>query len=91
MSMAGPKPRPWKDCSGHSYSPHWDWVAGLRQDLGPRESRSFVAFGLRGMAPQWFEVSATGYVGEGGRAAARLSSGYSLLLTNRLCCNRSWR
>jgi len=69
---------------GHSFSPRWDWVVGLRQDLRPRTQRSFVAAGVRGLAPQWFEVSATAYLGEGGRAAARLGVEYSLLITNRL-------
>lgn len=69
---------------GHSFAPRWDWLAGLRQDLEPRPTRTFAAFGLRGLAPQWFEVSAMAYVGEGGRTAARLESSYSLLLTNRL-------
>jgi copper resistance protein B len=69
---------------GHSFAPRWDWVAGLRQEFRPRESRSFVALGVQGLAPQWFEVTALAYVGEGGRTAARLSTEYSLLLTNRL-------
>ncbi len=69
---------------GHAFSSRWDWVVGLRQDIRPRESRSFLAFGLRGLAPQWFEVTAMAYAGEGGRTALRFSSEYSLLLTNRL-------
>jgi copper resistance protein B len=69
---------------GHSFAPRWDWVAGVRQDLQPRAARSFVAVGVRGLAPQWFEVAATAYLGEGGRTAARLSIEYRLLFTNRL-------
>lgn len=69
---------------GHSFAPRWDLVAGVRQDLRPRAARSFVAFGVQGLAPQWFEVAALVYVGEGGRTAARFSTEYSLLLTNRL-------
>lgn len=69
---------------GRSFAPRWDWVAGLRQELRPREPRTFVGLGVRGLAPQWFEVSAMAYVGEGGRTAARLSTQYSLLFTNRL-------
>jgi copper resistance protein B len=69
---------------GRSFAPRWDWVAGLRQELRPREPRTFAGVGVRGLAPQWFEVSAMAYVGEGGRTAARLSTQYSLLFTNRL-------
>jgi copper resistance protein B len=69
---------------GHSFAPRWDWMLGLRQDLEPGEARSLLALGLRGLAPQWFEIAATVYVGEGGRTAARLETTYSLLFTNRL-------
>lgn len=69
---------------GHSFAPRWDWLVGARQDLRPREPRSAVAFGLQGLAPQWFEVTAMGYVGEGGRTSVRLGSEYTLLFTNRL-------
>lgn len=69
---------------GHSIAPRWDLVAGVRQEFQPLEARSFVAFGVQGLAPQWFEVSAVAYVGGDGRTAARFASEYSLLLTNRL-------
>jgi copper resistance protein B len=69
---------------GHAFSPWWDWVAGVRQDLKPGPDRTYAAFGLRGLAPQWFEVSLTGYVGTGGRTMARFETEYDLLLTNRL-------
>ncbi len=69
---------------GHSFAPRWDWLVGARQDIRPRQPRSSIAFGLQGLAPQWFEVSAMGYVGEGGRTSVRLSSEYTLLFTNRL-------
>lgn len=69
---------------GRSFSPRWDWVAGVRQDFRPRTERTFVALGLRGLAPQWFDVAATAYLGEGGRTAAWISVAGSLLFTNRL-------
>lgn len=69
---------------GHAFAPWWDWVAGLRQDFRPGENRTFAAFGLQGLAPQWFEVSLTGYVGTGGRTLARIEAEYELLFTNRL-------
>lgn len=69
---------------GHAFSPWWDWVVGVRQDFRPGGSKTFAAFGLQGLAPQWFEVSLTGYVGEGGQTAARFEAEYELLLTNRL-------
>lgn len=69
---------------GRSVSPWWDVVAGVRHDFAPGASQSFVAVGVQGLAPQWFEVEATAYLGEGGQTAARLEVEYELLLTNRL-------
>jgi copper resistance protein B len=69
---------------GRSVSAWWDVVAGLKHDFKPGESRDWLAFGVQGMAPYKFEVSATAYVGEGGATAARLEAEYEALLTNRL-------
>jgi copper resistance protein B len=62
----------------------WDLVAGARQDFRPGPSRSWAAFGVQGLAPYRFEVEATAFVGEGGRAAARFEAEYEILITNRL-------
>jgi copper resistance protein B len=39
--------------------------------------------GIQGLAPYWFEVDATAYVGTEGRTALRLAGEYELLLTQR--------
>ena len=69
---------------GHSVSPWWDVVAGVRHDFKPGDARSWAAFGVQGMAPYRFEVSATAYVGEGGQVAANVEAEYTLRITNRL-------
>ena len=69
---------------GHSFSRWWDFVAGVRQDFRPGDPQTWAAFGIQGLAPYWFEIEATGYVGSGGRTHARLEAEYELLLTNRL-------
>ena len=69
---------------GRSISRWWDLVAGLRQDFRPGPAQTWAAFGIQGLAPYWFEVEATGYVGAGGRTAVRFEAEYDLLLTNRL-------
>ena len=65
-------------------SAYWDTQAGFRHDLGEGPSRDWVAFGVQGLAPYWFNVEATAYVGESGRTALRLEAEYELLLTQRL-------
>ena len=69
---------------GHSFSRWWDVVAGVRQDFRPGDPQTWAAVGIQGLAPYWFEIEATGYVGAGGRTHARLEAEYDLLLTNRL-------
>jgi copper resistance protein B len=69
---------------GHQFSRWWDVVAGIRQDFRPGPTQSWAAFGVQGLAPYWFEVEATAYVGESGRTQARFEVEYELLLTNRL-------
>jgi copper resistance protein B len=69
---------------GRSVSRWWDLVAGVRQDFEPDPSRTWAAIGLQGLAPYWFEVEATGYIGEGWRTHLRLETELDLLVTNRL-------
>ncbi|MWL92130.1 MULTISPECIES: copper resistance protein B [unclassified Cupriavidus] len=70
---------------GHAISTYWDTQLGIRNDAGyGRPARNWLAFGVQGLAPYWFEVEATGYVGTEGRTALRLSGEYDLLLTQRL-------
>jgi uncharacterized protein involved in copper resistance len=38
----------------------------------------------QGLAPYWFEVELTGYLGGGGRTALRLETEYELLFTQKL-------
>ena len=69
---------------GRSFSRWWDVVAGIRQDVRPGDPQTWAAVGIQGLAPYWFEVEATGYVGAGGRTRLNLEAEYDLLLTNRL-------
>jgi copper resistance protein B len=69
---------------GHQFSRWWDVVGGIRQDLRPGPAQTWAAVGVQGLAPYWFEVEATAYVGASGRTHARFEVEYELLLTNRL-------
>jgi copper resistance protein B len=61
----------------------WSLQSGLRHDFGDGPSRTWVAFGMQGLAPYWFEIDATVYVGEAGRTAARAEAEFEILLTQR--------
>jgi copper resistance protein B len=69
---------------GHAVATYWDTQLGVRHDGGAGPDRGWLAFGIQGLAPYWFEVDAAAYVGEAGRTALRLDVSYDLLLTQKL-------
>lgn len=69
---------------GRQVSRWWDIVVGIRQDVRPGPAQTWTAVGVQGLAPYWFEIEATVYVGASGRTHARFEVEYDLLLTNRL-------
>ena len=68
----------------HAIATYWGLQTGVRHDFGDGPGRTWAAFGFQGLAPYWFDVQATAYVGQGGRTALRFEPEYDLLLTQRL-------
>jgi len=68
---------------GRQFARWWDLVAGMRQDFDRGDAQTWAAVGVQGLAPYWFEIEATGYIGAEGRTQARIDLDYELLLTNR--------
>ena len=66
-----------------SKTPFWGALLGVRQDLG-KGATTWLAAGVEGLAPYWFDVQLTGYVGDDGRLAARARGAYEVRFTNRL-------
>jgi copper resistance protein B len=62
----------------------WDTQLGVRQDFGEGPDRTWIALGVQGLAPYWFDIEAAVYAGEGGRTAARFEVEYDLKITQRL-------
>ncbi len=69
---------------GHTFSPFWTVLTGVRHDFGTGPSRDWAALGIQGLAPYKFDIEATAYVGSSGRTALKLKTAYDLLLTQRL-------
>ena len=65
-------------------APYWDLQAGWRHDFRPEPKRDWFAFGVKGLAPYWFEVDATLYAGGNGTIAGRLDTEYEILFTQKL-------
>jgi copper resistance protein B len=69
---------------GHAISTFWDTQVGVRFDTSEGPSRQWLSFGLQGLAPYWFEVSASLALGAEGRSVVDLAAEYELLITQRL-------
>ena len=65
------------------HSAYWGTQVGLRQDIGSG-AHTYLAAGFEGLAPGWFMIEATAYLGDDGRLAARLKLSYDVRFTNRL-------
>ena len=63
-------------------STFWDAQIGLRQDFKP-QNQSYLAVGVNGLAPYFFETKAHLFVRDDGMISARLRQENDLLLTNR--------
>ncbi|WP_421705654.1 copper resistance protein B [Alloalcanivorax xenomutans] len=70
---------------GHALNAYFDAQLGVRLDHQYDEgtSREWLAIGIQGLAPYWFELDITGYFGESGRTALSLEAEYELLLTQK--------
>jgi copper resistance protein B len=69
---------------GRPISTYFDLQAGMRADIDNAPGRGWFALGVQGLAPQFFELSATAYVSDKGRYAANAEASFDLLLTQRL-------
>lgn len=69
----------------HAVSTFWNTELGARFDYGHgKPNREWLAFGLGGTAPYWFELDVTAYVGSSGRTALVFEGEYDILLTQTL-------
>lgn len=65
-------------------STYFNVLGGARYDLDSAPGRGWAAIGVEGLAPQFFHVSATGYMSDRGHFASKLEGSYDLLLMQYL-------
>ncbi|RUM33077.1 MAG: copper resistance protein B [Desulfobulbus sp.] len=65
-------------------APFWDVQIGWRGDLRPQPERNWLALGVKGLAPYFFDVDAAVFIGESGQTAARLQAEYEIMFTRKL-------
>lgn len=68
----------------HAFARWWEVTAGLRQQGGEGPDRTYAGVGIQGLAPYFFELDASLWLGEGGQSIASLETEYEILLSNRL-------
>lgn len=67
----------------HAIAPYWDVQIGWRHDIKPKPTRDWLAVGVQGLAPYFFETDIALFVGEGGIVGLRTEIEYELLLTQK--------
>lgn len=67
-----------------AFAPFWDLQFGWRRDIRPTPDRDWLALGVKGLAPYFFDIDSTLFIGDRGRTAARLEAEYEIMLTQRL-------
>ena len=69
------------------YSRAWDHVTdlqiGIRQDIEPNPSRTYLALGFQTLLPSWFEAEGSVFIGARGQVLGRLGGNYDFHLTQR--------
>ncbi|MCW8928815.1 MAG: copper resistance protein B [Gammaproteobacteria bacterium] len=65
-------------------SPYWDFQIGWRHDEKPRPTRDWLAVGIEGLAPYWFEVNAALFLGESGQSNFRFEAEYEWMFTQKV-------
>jgi len=69
---------------GRAFSPYWEWLVGVRQDIDPDPSRTWGVVGVQGLAPYFVETELSLFIGDDGDVAAQLDLEYELLFTQQL-------
>ncbi len=65
-------------------TPFWDVQAGVRQDFRPDgDDTTHLTFGVQGVAPYWFEMSAAAFLSTEGDLTARAEAEYDQRLTQK--------
>ncbi|NBW75776.1 MAG: copper resistance protein B [Sphingomonadaceae bacterium] len=65
-------------------SPYWNLQAGVRYDVKPDPSRTYAVVAIEGLAPYWFEVTASAFLSNKGELRGRFEGYYDQRITQKL-------
>jgi len=69
----------------HAVFAYWNTELGLRYDSGEAPDRNWLAVGMQGLAPYWFEINAMAYIGSREHGAfVEMDVEYDVLLTQKV-------
>ncbi|MBX3497705.1 MAG: copper resistance protein B [Parvibaculum sp.] len=68
---------------GRNVHPFWGLLVGVRQDFEPR-GETYLAAGVVGLAPYFFETEATAFLSTKGDLSARFEQSFDLPITQKL-------
>jgi len=68
----------------HAIDPWFDFQLGLRHDIRPDPSRTYLAAGVEGILPYWPELEATAFLSDKGDLTAEITVEYDMRITPRL-------
>lgn len=68
----------------HAVTAFWNVQFEARREFTEEADRNWLGLGFNGLAPHWFEVDASVYLGEDGQSALELEAEYDLYLSQRL-------
>lgn len=63
--------------------PYFDFQAGIRHDVRPEPSKTYLALGFEGLAPYWNEIEGTLFISDEGDLFARFEGRYDQLITQK--------
>lgn len=64
---------------------YWDLQVGVRHDAKPsNETRDWAVIGVRGLAPYFFDIDSSLYIGKGGNLGLDFQAEYEALITQKL-------
>jgi len=67
----------------HALGAYWNTQLGIRYDSAENKDQSWLGFGIQGLAPYWFELDISAYIGEQGRSALNMEAEYEILITQK--------
>ena len=65
-------------------APYWNLQAGVRHDIRPDPSRTYLVAGVEGIAPYWFKLNAATFLSNKGEVRARVEASYDQRITQSL-------